>query len=566
MLKSIMLVVRTALRVDKRRAVLVLVLAPVLGGLSATQGLGVAWLIDGVAGSRPDLTLMGAGLVVLTTGVIYQVGLGLIDIRIVLQQRVGMELDTMLMRGVAGRASLDHFHDPDFLDDVELVRQRRGELGQSFGSIIENADVFSRFTANLVLLMTAGPIYALLPLCTIPLVFATRYSERLIADTEKACAQTDRRRKELFGISTSPSAAREVRLYRLGPELAARHRKAYLSVNKALGWARLRGALAVALAWAVYALALFGCLVMVVLAVHRGAATVGDVVLVAVLGRRLTENTTGLGVLVAWLRRSMHTIGIYRRLIDVPADNKAAEPGSPGDIVLSGVSFSYPGAETNSLSDVDLRLPAGSTVAVVGSNGSGKSTLVALLAGLYRPVSGTIAGVGRVTACFQDFSRYELLTRQAVGVGDPSLVDDRRAVTAAVTRAGADRVIGALPEGLETPLGRASDGTELSTGQWQLLGLARARMPEESDLVLLDEPAAGLDPDAEVALLSRYLRGGAATTVIVSHRLTTVRSADLIVVLDRGRVIEIGAHEDLMASNGHYARLYALQSDAYTTT
>jgi len=241
------------------------------------------------------------------------------------------------------------------------------------------------------------------------------------------------------------------------------------------------------------------------------------------------------------------------------------------------------------LDSVSLALPAGSVVALVGDNGAGKTTLVKLLCKLYEPTSGRILVDGqelarvrpeewrrRLSGAFQDFFRFELPAQQSIGVGDVPRVDDEAAATAAADRAGAGDVIARLPAGLATQLGPTwPGGVEVSFGQWQKLALARGFMRERPLLLVLDEPTAALDAETEHALFERYAaaaRGGAGgagerrpatITILVSHRFSTVRMADRIVVLDGAKVAQVGSHEELMAQGGPYAELYRIQAAAY---
>jgi ATP-binding cassette subfamily B protein len=231
------------------------------------------------------------------------------------------------------------------------------------------------------------------------------------------------------------------------------------------------------------------------------------------------------------------------------------------------------------LDDVSLELSPGAVVALVGENGAGKSTLVKLLCRLYQPNSGRIlvddvplARIdpkdwrARLAGAFQDFFRFELKARHSVGVGDLPRLEDTPAVAGAVERAGASDVAAQLAAGLETQLGPSwPDGVDLSFGQWQKLALARGFMRERPLLLVLDEPTAALDAETEHALFERYARAarGEQITLLVSHRFSTVRMADLIVVLDGARVAEVGSHEALMAKRGQYAELYEIQASAY---
>jgi ATP-binding cassette subfamily B protein len=236
------------------------------------------------------------------------------------------------------------------------------------------------------------------------------------------------------------------------------------------------------------------------------------------------------------------------------------------------------------LGGVNLDLPAGSTVAIVGENGAGKTTLVKLLCRFYEPDDGQMLLDGvdirrfditewreRIASGFQDFARFELVARQTVGVGDLPRLDSEPAVEGALERAHASDVIDRLEEGLSTQLGKSyAEGTELSGGQWQKLALGRAMMREQPLLLVLDEPTSALDAQAEHELFERYAdnarRVGAATgaiTLFVSHRFSTVRMADLIVVVADGKVLESGSHAQLMRRKGLYAELYELQAKAY---
>jgi ATP-binding cassette subfamily B protein len=256
-----------------------------------------------------------------------------------------------------------------------------------------------------------------------------------------------------------------------------------------------------------------------------------------------------------------------------------------GGIRFENVSFAYPGTSRMVLQNVSLTLPAGAVVAIVGENGAGKTTLVKLVAKMYEPASGAIfiddaplsrisasEWRGRLAGAFQDFFRFEFTAKQTVGLGDISRLEDEPAVVAAVERAGAADVVERLKAGLDTQLGPTwPEGVDLSFGQWQKLALARGFMREEPLLLILDEPTAALDAETEHSLFERYAAaahggGGSATgriTILVSHRFSTVRMADLIVVLDGARLVEVGSHEELMAKGGQYSELYSIQAAAY---
>jgi ATP-binding cassette subfamily B protein len=272
----------------------------------------------------------------------------------------------------------------------------------------------------------------------------------------------------------------------------------------------------------------------------------------------------------------------YAASFEARADRPAPEVLREG-IRLEHVSFAYPGTERMVLEDVSLTLPAGAVVAIVGENGAGKSTLVKLLAKMYEPTAGAILVDGvplariaadawrqRLAGAFQDFHRFELRAAQSVGLGDLPRLEDLPAVAAAVDRAGAHDVVARLPEGLATQLGPTwPGGVDVSFGQWQKIALARGFMRDRPLLLVLDEPTAALDAETEHALFERYAaaaRAGAGDgriTLLVSHRFSTVRMADLILVLDGARLVETGRHEDLLARGGQYAQLYGIQAASY---
>jgi ATP-binding cassette subfamily B protein len=249
------------------------------------------------------------------------------------------------------------------------------------------------------------------------------------------------------------------------------------------------------------------------------------------------------------------------------------------------VSFAYPGTSRVVLDDVSVTLPAGAVVAIVGENGAGKTTLVKLLAKMYEPSSGSIlvddtplarlpAGEWRtcLAGAFQDFFRFEFRAGQTIGLGDLPRLDDKPAVVAAVDRAGASDVVARLTLGLDTQLGPTwPSGIDLSFGQWQKLALARGFMRDRPLLLVLDEPTAALDAETEHALFERYAAAARATgesdngriTLVISHRFSTVRMADLILVLDGARLVEVGTHDELMAKSGQYSELYSIQAAAY---
>ena len=250
------------------------------------------------------------------------------------------------------------------------------------------------------------------------------------------------------------------------------------------------------------------------------------------------------------------------------------------DIRFANVSFSYPGTDFEILRHLDLRIPFGQSLAIVGANGAGKTTLIKLLCRLYEPTDGHIA-LGEsdlrdldpatwrrgIAVIFQDFVRYELSAADNVGLGAVERRRDRALLERSTQRAGADDLIARLPHGWDTVLSRQySNGSDISGGEWQRVAIARALCALEagSRVLVLDEPTAHLDVRAEAEFFDRFLeltRGVA--TILISHRFSTVRRADCICVLDGGRVVERGTHDELMGLGGHYARMYSIQAERF---
>lgn len=440
-----------------------------------------------------------------------------------------------------------------------------------------------------VLLALLHPVLLLLPLLAVPPLIAGRQAEQTVDRARTATAEPTRLARNLFRLVTSAGPAKELRVFRLQEEVRRRHAGWWEHATDQLWRAHRRAAGLRAVGQLVFAAGYVATVLLIVREAIAGRRTVGDVVLAVVLAAQVnTQVAQAVGLLPDLQRLT----GVDRRLRElraaiqpVPDRGTAPVPDRLREgITLDGVSFAYPGTSAPALRDVDLHLPAGATVAIVGENGAGKTSLVKLLCGFYQPTTGQIRVDGtdlrqlplaawreRIAAGVQDFVRYELLAQQAVGVGDLPRAESAPAVLAALRRARASDVVGQLPGGLATQLGKSyADGVDLSGGQWQKLALGRALMRRRPLLLVLDEPTSALDAEAEHALFERYAaqagevaRTTGAITLLVSHRFSTVRMADLIVVVADGRVVQAGDHATLTASGGLYAELYALQAQAY---
>ena len=423
-------------------------------------------------------------------------------------------------------------------------------------------------------------------LAGVPTVATSSWRPGLERDAQERGAQSDRLNRHLFTVATTAPPGKEVRVTGIGPRLVVDRRAAWERWYGPVARVRWGSAVWHTLAWAVFGGAFVGAVVFVSSGLDAPPA---DVLLVLAAGSRLAAYigaTAGeIGFLRGiWMDGSRRLAWLEDYAAALTADHDVAVPSRLDQgITFEHVSFAYPGTTTLVLEDVDLTLPAGAVVAVVGENGAGKTTLVKLLSKLYEPTSGRILVDGaelsgmpaeewreRLAGAYQDFFRFELRARQSVGVGDIPRVDELAPVVTAVGRAGAEDVVEKLNGGLETQLGPTwPEGVEVSFGQWQKLALARGFMRDEPLVLVLDEPTAALDAETEHALFERYAAGARGVgedgriTILVSHRFSTVRMADLIVVLDGARVVEVGTHDDLLARRGPYAELYGIQASAY---
>jgi ATP-binding cassette, subfamily B, bacterial len=490
-------------------------------------------------------------------------------------------------------SGVDHLERPAYLTELDLLKQNIRLLGNGPRQILLVIQVLLRTVGIVVILAVIFPPLAVLPLAALLPVAGERVSVFLRQRSDERLAADRRLANELFQLATSAGPAKELRVFGVTGPLRDRHRALARRVFSGTARAALLGGLCGAAGWLVFAGAFVAGIAVVAVRAAHGTASVGEVVLAVTLIQRAQLQ---VGQAAAAIGQLLTTARTARRLLWLE-DYAAADPAGPSvpgarrlppavlrqGITLREVSFGYPPDGATVLDRVDLHLPAGTAVALVGENGAGKTTLVKLLTGMYQPTAGQVLLDGipladidlaawreRTAATFQDFVRYELQAGQAVGIGDLPRIDSGPALSEALRRADAAAVAESLPDGLGTRLGRSfTRGQELSGGQWQRLALARGMMRDLPLLLILDEPTASLDAITEAALFERYLsaralaRQSGAITLLVSHRFSTVRMADLIVVLDRGRVAASGDHASLIRAGGLYAELYELQARAY---
>jgi ATP-binding cassette subfamily B protein len=508
------------------------------------------------------------------------------------RDRVTIALESHVARLQATVATIAHQEIPVFLDRLRILRDHVFVLDHMYMSLFSTCGWILRLIITIGLLMSIHPALGLLALFALPTVIASSWRPGVERAAEERAAQDDRLARHLFSTATTAAAGKEVRVTGIGSRLVELRRAAWERWYALVSAARWGSAVWHTLAWAIFGAAYVGAIVFVSSGLHSSP---GNVLLVLAAGSRLSlyiGATVGeVGFLRGiWLDGSRRLVWLeeYAAAFAATADVEVPDRLTTG-IELDHVSFAYPSTDRIVLDDVSLRLPAGAVVAVVGENGAGKSTLVKLLAKLYEPTSGRILVDGlelarmpaddwraRLAGAFQDFFRFEFHARHSVGVGDVPRLDDNGAVARAVDQAGADDVVTRLSDGLDTQLGPTwPEGVEISYGQWQKLALARGFMRDAPLLLVLDEPTAALDAETEHALFERYAaaargEGGRADgsnegriTILVSHRFSTVRMADLIVVLDGSRLVEVGTHDDLLQRGGQYAQLYGIQAAAY---
>jgi ATP-binding cassette, subfamily B, bacterial len=488
-------------------------------------------------------------------------------------------------------SGIDHLERPAYLTELDLIKQNIQVLGSGTRQMLLVFQMLIRTVGIVVILALVFPPLALLPLLSAAPVAGERLSVWLRQRSDERLAARRRLATELFELATAAGPAKELRVFGATEPLASRHRELARAVERATTRASVLGGALGAAGWLIFAAGFVGGIALVAVRATHGTATAGQVVLAVTLIQRAQQQ---VGQAAAAIGQLLTTAQVGRRLMwlqDYAAADRVRAAGRTAPvpaaltdgITLRDVSFGYPPDGDTVLDRVSLHLPAGAAVALVGENGAGKTTLVKLLTGMYRPTGGQILIDGvplddidltrwraRSAAAFQDFVRFELLAGETVGLGDLPRLDDVAALDHALDRADATGVVADLPERLATPLGRSfSGGQELSGGQWQRLALARGMMRDQPLLLVLDEPTASLDAITEAALFERYLAArrqaaaSGAITVLVSHRFSTVRMADLIVVLGDGRVTASGDHASLMRAGGLYAELYELQARAY---
>ncbi|MFE6236842.1 ABC transporter ATP-binding protein [Cellulosimicrobium sp. NPDC057862] len=501
-----------------------------------------------------------------------------------------------------GSTDLAALEDPDRVRLLTSVTEGLQRVRLALEGTLQLGGMVLQVLVTTVILGLVEPWLLLLPLAALPPVWLADRAQRVLDAARDVTADDVRLSRHLVSAGTTGSSAKEIRLFGARHLVGDRQRAAWDRTTAVLWSAHRRSALLRAAGQVWFALAYGAAVLLVLRSAASGTAAIGQVVLVVTLAIQVSTQVAGALSLFGSLQDAGRTVEKLLELRGTPTAPGRVVPApgaAPAEVApaverlparleqgvrVQDLTFTYPGADRPVLDGVTLDLPAGATVALVGENGAGKSTLVKLLCGLYRPTSGRILADGvdlaavapgawqsRVATLFQDFARLELSLREDVGIGRVDALHDDDVLWVALDEARARPIVERSPDGLDQVLGTGyADGAQLSGGQWQTLGLARTLLRTDPLLLALDEPASALDATAEHALFERFTETARRTgttsggvTLFVSHRFSTVRDADLIVVLDGGRVAELGTHDELAAAGGAYAEMYALQARAY---
>ena len=500
-----------------------------------------------------------------------------------LRAQLGQRVNVMILEK-AITLELAQFEDSEFYDKLTRARREASSrplslvnrtfgLGQNLISLISYGVLLVQFSpwAVLILVLAGLPSF----------VAETRFSGQAFTLFRWRSPET-RMQIYLETVIAREDNVKEVKLFGLGPLLLQRYRdifKRLYKADRALairrdGWGFVLGLIGTA--------ALYGAYAWIAFATVLSRITLGQMTMYLMLFRQGQSAVSAILSAIGGMYEDNLYLSTLYEYLETPvtaSDAGQVKGPQPDDgIRFEKVSFSYPGSNEPALKEVDLHILPGESLALVGENGSGKTTLIKLLTRLYSPGEGRILLDGldlkdwdeetlrqRIGVIFQDFSRYQFLVGENIGAGDVRQFEDELRWKEAADKGMADDFIGKLPSGYQTQLGKwFKDGQELSGGQWQKIALSRAFMRTEADILVLDEPTAAMDAAAEARIFEHFRKlTQNRIAILISHRFSTVRMASQIIVIENGRVIERGSHEELMDLNGHYANLFSLQAAGY---
>jgi len=500
-----------------------------------------------------------------------------------LRAQLGQRVNVMILEK-ALTLDLAQFEDAEFYD--KLTRARREASSRPLSLVIRTFGLAQNMVSLLsygVLLVQFSPwAVAVLLVAGLPAFFAeTKFSGEAFRLFRWRSPET-RMQMYLETVLAREDNVKEVKLFGLGPLLLGRYRDIFHRLYKADralairrdGWGFVLGLIGT--------LALYGAYAWIAVAAVASRITLGQMTMYLMLFRQGQSAVSAILSAIGGMYEDNLYLSTLYEFLETPASATDASnirgPKPDDGVRFEGVSFTYPGASQPALSDIDLHIQPGESLALVGENGSGKTTLIKLLTRLYRPDQGHILLDGmdlnewqesalrqRIGVIFQDFSRYQFLVGENIGVGDVRHFTDEERWREAAGKGMADSIIEGMPAGYDTQLGKwFKDGQELSGGQWQKIALSRAFMRAEADILVLDEPTASMDAAAEARIFEHFRKlTKNRIAILISHRFSTVRMANQIVVIENGRIIERGNHEQLMKFDGHYAHLFSLQAAGY---
>jgi ATP-binding cassette subfamily B protein len=577
---------------DKRGTVVMGLLTLAGAGLPATQAWVGAQIVDAVVRALSSKLSAADGLRSALPFVLLEFGLLLASTLVtqirrlyehVLNARLGYHINTQIIRK-ALTLDLQYFEDSNFYDKLQNARREADmrALGIINGAFMVVQNIITLFSFAAILVVFNPWITLLLFGATVPAFIAQGRFSRLYFRLLTWRAPEFRRMNYIEHVLTVDSSVKEVKLFGLGEPLLQRYSETFWHFfHEDHALARRRSL--ISLGWGLLAqCSYYIAYAWIIFVAVSGRITLGGMTLYLALFRQSQGTVQGLfdninrlyenGLFMDNLFSFLALTPQMRQQIGLTTGNRHGQ-----GLEFRNVSFRYPGRSDWALRSINLSIPPGQKVALVGPNGAGKTTLIKLLTRLYDPSEGEILLNGKdlreydpdelrskIGVIFQDFVKYQLSVRENIGFGQIDRMEDNERVVAAAARGGADDVVAELPKGMDTMLGRwFEDGHELSGGQWQKVAISRAFM-RDSEVLVLDEPTAALDAEREYEIFRRFrdLTEG-KIAVLISHRFSTVRMADQIVVIENGQITEQGTHPALLARGGTYARLFDLQAEGY---